>query len=289
MKLKKVKYLLPMTEIDMGGFLVKQAFPTQQIRQIDPFLLLHHADNQFYDDRPARHQGVAPHPHRGFSPVTFVIEGDICHRDSWGHKQIATKGEVQWMHAGKGIVHSERPSEALAAANGRQEIVQLWINTPANKKMIPPEYIYLAAQNIPSFESEDGLVQTKLIAGTYQNKRGKINPQSPMLILWGTAQKGGVQRLDIPQGFNTMLYLIRGEISLKAYGLVEKENLLVLEKEGDSLEVIFKENSEFLLMSGQPINEEIKQYGPYVMNSQTEIMEAIRDYKMGKMGILIED
>ncbi len=133
-KLKKVKRLLLATEIDMGGFPVKQALPTQKVDRVDPFLLLHHARTQYYNDRPAKTQGIGPHPHRGFSPVTFVIEGEVHHRDSRENNQIAKEGEVQWMHAGMGIIHSERPSENLAANNGVQEIIQVWINSPADKK-----------------------------------------------------------------------------------------------------------------------------------------------------------
>ena len=138
MMLKTVKYLLSAVEIDMGGFAIKQAFPTNKIQQIDPFLLLHHGKLKYSDSKLAKHQGVGPHPHRGFSPVTFVIEGEVHHRDSRGNNQIAKKGEVQWMHAGAGIIHSERPSQALVEATQIQEIVQLWINSPADKKMTPP-------------------------------------------------------------------------------------------------------------------------------------------------------
>lgn len=288
-KNKQVKYLLPSVEIDMGGFPVKQPIPTQKIQQVDPFLLLHHARTKYSNRRPARHQGVGPHPHRGFSPVTFVVEGEVHHRDSWGNNQIAKQGEVQWINAGAGIVHSERPSEALVKSNGHQEIIQLWINSPASKKMIPPAYYYVPKEIMTAFSSEDKKVSSKLIAGDYDSYKGKITPQSELLIIWSEGEKEGTQKLTIPKGYSSMLYLIKGDIHIKGYGLVEKEHLAVFENEEGILEITFKEKGQFLLLCGKPIDEKVTQSGPYVMNSQTEILEAIRDYQMGKMGILIEE
>ena len=186
-KFKKVTHLLPAIEIDMGGFPVKQPMPTQKVNRVDPFLLLHHARTKYYNDRPARIQGIGPHPHRGFSPVTFVIKGEIHHRDSRGNDQIAKEGEVQWMHAGMGIIHSERPSEELAERNGIQEIIQLWINSPADKKMKEPYYKYLSEDEIPIITSEDKKINNKLIAGEYEGAKSTIPAESELLILWGNA------------------------------------------------------------------------------------------------------
>lgn len=287
--MKQVKYLLPATEIDMGGFPVKQALPTQKVQQWDPFLLLHHAKAKYSKHRLAKHQGVGPHPHRGFSPVTFVIEGEVQHRDSWGNNQIAKEGEVQWMHAGAGIVHSERPTDALIKKQGRQEIVQLWINSPAAKKMIPPTYSYVSNEVMSVFCSEDQKITNKLIAGNYGELRGKVVPQSELLVIWGQGEQGGTQQLSIPKGFSSMLYLIKGKITLKGFGLIEGENLAVFGHEGDVIDLTFKENGQFILLCGKPIDEVVTQSGPYVMNTQTEILEAMRDYQMGKFGILIEE
>jgi len=286
---KQVKYLLPSTEIDMGGFPVKQALPTQKVQQWDPFLLLHHAKVKFSKHKLAKHQGVGPHPHRGFSPVTFVIEGEVHHRDSWGNNQIAKEGEVQWMHAGAGIVHSERPSEALMERQGHQEIVQLWINSPAGKKMIPPTYSYVSNEAMTRFSSEDQKINNKLIAGNYGEISGKVVPQSELLVIWGHGEQGGTQQLTIPKGFSSMLYLIKGEITLKGYGLIEGENLAIFDHEGDVIDMSFKEDGQFILLCGKAIDEVVTQSGPYVMNTQTEILEAMRDYQMGKFGILIEE
>ncbi|WKK66434.1 pirin family protein [Lutimonas zeaxanthinifaciens] len=287
--LKEVKYLLPATTIDMGGFPVKQALPTQKVQQWDPFLLLHHASVKYSKNKLAKHQGIGPHPHRGFSPVTFVVQGEVHHRDSWGNDQIAKQGEVQWMHAGAGIVHSERPSEALIEEQGQQEIVQLWINSPANKKMIPPTYSYVSGEEMTLFSSADQKINNKLIAGNYGALSGKVVPQSELMVIWGQGKKDGTQQLSIPKGFSSMLYLIKGEMTLKGYGFIEAENLAVFDHAGDSIDMTFKEEGQFILLCGKPIDEVVTQSGPYVMNTQTEILEAIRDYQMGKFGILIED
>lgn len=287
--LKEVKYLLPATTMDMGGFPVKQALPTQKVQQWDPFLLLHHASVKYSKNKLAKHQGIGPHPHRGFSPVTFVVQGEVHHRDSWGNDQIAKQGEVQWMHAGAGIVHSERPSEALIEEQGQQEIVQLWINSPANKKMIPPTYSYVSGEEMTLFSSADQKINNKLIAGNYGALSGKVVPQSELMVIWGQGKKDGTQQLSIPKGFSSMLYLIKGEMTLKGYGFIEAENLAVFDHAGDSIDMTFKEEGQFILLCGKPIDEVVTQSGPYVMNTQTEILEAIRDYQMGKFGILIED
>lgn len=286
---KQVKYLLPSTEIDMGGFPVKQALPTQKVQQWDPFLLLHHANTKYSNRKLAKHQGIGPHPHRGFSPVTFVIEGEVHHRDSWGNNQIAKEGEVQWIHAGAGIVHSERPSEALIERQAHQEIVQLWINSPAVKKMIPPTYSYVSNEAMTRFSSEDQKITNKLIAGNYGELKGKVVPQSELLVIWGQGEQGGTQQLTVPKGLSSMLYLIKGDISLKGYGLIEGENLAVLDHEGDVIDMSFKKDGQFILLCGKAIDEVVTQSGPYVMNTQTEILEAMRDYQMGKFGILIEE
>lgn len=286
---KSVKYLIPSVDVDMGGIILKQAIPTERIDQIDPFLLLHHGEFTYRYDAPARQQGIGPHPHRGFSPVTFIIEGEIHHRDSRGNDQVAKKGEVQWMHAGAGIVHSERPSQKLVDYKGKQEIIQLWINTPAKKKMTPPSYQYIPENEIPLFHSHDGLIQNKLITGKVNGLRGKIRTESDLNVLWSKAKADGTQEYTIDKGHSSMVYLVKGDITVKGFGYVNAKNLVVFEEEGDEIEISANSDAEYLVLTGKPIEEKTVQRGPFVMNSMTEIMEAMRDYQMGKMGILIEE
>ena len=172
---------------------------------------------------------------------------------------------------------------------GHQEIVQLWINSPAHKKMIPPTYSYVSNEAMTRFSSEDQKINNKLIAGNYGELSGKVVPQSELLVIWGHGEQGGTQQLTIPKGFSSMLYLIKGDITLKGYGLIEGENLAIFDHEGDVIDISFKEDGQFILLCGKAIDEVVTQSGPYVMNTQTEILEAMRDYQMGKFGILIEE
>ncbi|TFH22978.1 MAG: pirin family protein [Bacteroidia bacterium] len=286
---KNVKYLIPAYEIDMGGIMIKQALPTVKVSQVDPFLLLHHAKFSYTENAPAIQQGLGPHPHRGFTPVSFVIEGEVHHRDSRGNNQIAKKGEVQWMHAGAGIIHSERPSQDLANRNGTQEVVQLWINSPAAKKMQEPRYQYVAESDIPRFISKDKQLINKLIAGNYNGLEGIISTESELLIIWSVANDGGTLALTISKKINAMLYVISGGLKITGYGKVEQECLVVFENNATNIEISTDSNTQFLLLAGVAINEKVVHHGPYVMNSETEILEAMRDYQMGKMGVLIEE
>ena len=286
---KKVKFLIPAFDIDMGGIPLRQALPTIKVDQVDPFLLLHHGELKYNENAKALHQGVGAHPHKGFSPVTFVIEGEIHHRDSRGNNQIAKKGEVQWMHAGAGIVHSERPSQALIDRNGTNEIIQLWVNSPADRKNSEPNYQYVPEDKIPVFTSIDKRISNKLIVGNYAGHLGKIRSESELLIIWSNAKANGSQVIEIPANFKSMVYTIKGDIKVTGYGMVEKENLIVFEEGDTSIEISASPASEFLILAGLPLNEKKVQQGPFVMNSETEILEAMRDYQMGKMGILIEE
>ena len=286
---KKVKITLPAEVIDMDGISVKQAFPTQKVPQIDPFLLLHHARVVTVNDRPARIQGVGPHPHRGFSPVTFVIEGEVHHQDSRGNSQIAKQGEVKWIHSGAGIIHSERPTQELVDREGVQEIVQLWINSPAAKKMKEPEYVHVHSDAIPRVSSSSQDSDIKLISGSYAGKTGPFHGQSELLILWGKVKQGAEHSFTIPATFTSSIYIVKGCITVDGYGITDSESLLFFEVEGDQISMKAKEDSEFLLLAGAPIDEPVVQHGPFVMNTETEILEAMRDYQMGKMGFLVEE
>ena len=284
--IKKVKYSLPAEMINMGGIFVKQALPTLKVDQVDPFLLLHHGSFKFNESAPARQQGIGPHPHRGFSPVTFVIGGEIRHRDSRGNDQIAKTGEVQWMHAGAGIIHSERPTDAVVKEGGVQEVIQLWINSPARSKMKQPEYQYVSKENMVAWE--EGPILHKLIAGEWKDKKGNIQTESDLLIIWSSFSDKGEASYAIPNGFNASVYVIKGDVQIEGYGKVDAETLLVLNSEGTDIVLQGDKDTQLLVLAGQPLNEKVAQHGPFVMNNQTEILEAMRDYQMGKMGVLIE-
>ena len=286
---KKVKYILPATEIDMDGIPVKQSIPTNKVPRLDPFLVVHHLQNETSKDWPARHQGIAPHPHRGFTSVTLVVNGDVQHRDSRGNDQIAEKGDVQWMHAGAGIIHSERPSQHCVENETFQELIQLWVNVPKASKMIQPYYFLLKKNEMKSFLSEDGNINTKIIAGSYGVDKADTKTESDLLMLWSEATKKGTAKFEIPEGFDSSIYIIKGNMRIHGFGLADPESLINFREEDTEIEITADAGSQFLILSGRPIAEEIQQWGPYVMNSQSEVMEAMRDFKIGKMGVLIEE
>ncbi len=287
--MKKVKQILYGTLVNMGGLPVRQPLPTQHVDQVDPFLLLHHARLVVKAGTDFKNAGVGPHPHRGFSPVTFVFEGSVHHRDSRGNSGVVGEGGVQWMDAGMGIIHSERPSEALAKRGGHQEIIQLWVNTPASHKMDQPYYLALKKEDMPQFTPTKGEGYIQLVSGEMNGAKGKVNTQLPLLSAMGKLQTGAEHMFEVPEGRNTLLYLLDGELSIFGHGLVEKHQLVVFENAGSEIEVKAKKDTRFLLLSGEPISEPLATHGPFVMNNQTQIMEAMRDYQMGKMGMLVEE
>jgi redox-sensitive bicupin YhaK (pirin superfamily) len=193
------------------------------------------------------------------------------------------------MHAGAGIIHSERPSQPLAEQNGTQEVIQLWINSPAKRKMVQPDYQYLAKAEIPTFLSDDQKFHNRLIAGEYGALQGKIATQSDLLIIWSTTTTQAAQILTVPDGYNCMLYVVQGEITITEFGKVVEKSLVIFENNNPAIGISANSKAQFLLLSGMPIDEKIVQHGPFVMNTTTEILEAMRDYQMGKMGVLIEE
>lgn len=289
MKNRSVKNLLHAEMIEMEGMSVRQPFPTLKMQQLDPFLLLHHADNILAPDIRPEHAGVGPHPHRGFSAVTFIFRGGVHHRDSRGNDSVVYAGGVQWMNAGMGLMHSERPPVNIQEIGGRQEIIQLWINTPAKYKMDQPEYFSLPEDRLPKFVTPDGRVSMSVIAGELMGKKGVVPTKSPVNAATMEIIKGSKIEIPIPLDHNAFLYVLSGEINIGGYGLTEALNAAIFANDGEGIGVEAREDARMLLMSGLPLNEKVVSHGPFVMNTETQILEAMRDYQKGKMGILIED
>jgi hypothetical protein len=289
MKNRSVSRLLYAHTVDMGGLPVRQPIPTQQVEQIDPFLLLHHADVKVPTHIQPAHAGVGPHPHRGFSPVTFIFKGGVHHRDSRGNNSVIYEGGAQWMNAGMGIIHSERPPQNIHELGGRQEIIQLWINTPAEHKMDQPAYYPVTSDQAPVFLSEDGLVKIKVFSGEVLGLRGPVPSQTIVNAATAEFKSGGTVFIPIPTRHNAFIYLLDGKVALGGFEMVEALHLVQFKNDGDGIEIKALEDTRILLMSGLPLNEEVVSYGPFVMNTQTQVLEAMRDYKMGKMGVLIEE
>jgi redox-sensitive bicupin YhaK (pirin superfamily) len=288
MKPRTVVRLLYAHQVDMGGMPIRQPLPSLEVEQIDPFLLLHHANIKVPTHIDPHHAGVAPHPHRGFSPVTFIFKGGVHHRDSRGNDSVIYAGGAQWMNAGRGIIHSERPPKDIHEKGGRQEIIQLWINTPAAHKMDQPVYVPLIADETPTWKSEDEKIIVKIFSGEILGVRGSIPSQTEVNASTIELKKGSQLSVPLPQHHNACIYLLDGKLSISGFGIAEGHYIVHFNNDGDGVSMDALEDTRVLLLSGKPLNEKLVSYGPFVMNSQTEIMEAMRDYQQGKMGVLIE-
>lgn len=275
-------------KVNMDGIILDQPLPSAGLGQQDPFLLIHHWNQNLTGNRKQQELGVGPHPHRGFSPVTVIYKGALHHRDSLGNNSIVSSGGVQWMNAGKGITHSERPSKQLAEEGGVFEVIQFWINVPAQYKMKPAEYIPLTEDEIPAIALNDSGCQLHLIAGEYNGIKSNLNTYSPLLIGNIFTKENSDFDLDIPAGYNVYLYQLDGKTEINGKKIGDKTIVSFDSTEG-LIQVKSLDSSRILLLAGKPIGEKITTYGPFVMNNTTEIMEAIRDAQQGKMGVLIEE
>lgn len=289
MKARTVKQLLYAQQMDMGGMPIRQPLPGPGVDQLDPFLLLHHASIKVPAHTKPAHAGVGPHPHRGFSPVTFIFKGGVHHRDSRGNNSVIYEGGAQWMSAGMGMIHSERPPADIQERGGRQEIIQLWINTPAKNKMDAPSYVPVPSQEVPTLTLSDGVSKFRVFSGVWLGLNGPVKPVSPVQAATAELAEGGQLELPVPAGHSAMIYLLDGKVSVDTFGLVDGLHLILFNNDGEGVRLTAKEPTRMLVLSGAPLDEEVVSYGPFVMNNQTQIMEAMRDYQMGKMGVLIED
>ena len=268
--------------LQMGETTIKQPLPAAGLRRISPFLLLHHWGPKYV--APGKALDVGDHPHRGFEPITFLFEGEIEHQDSLGNFGHLKSGDVQWMTAGKGIIHSERSPEHLLKNGGRSHGIQLWVNLPKADKMTEPKYQDIKSENIPvlTLPNEGGKI--RVIAGEYQGMTVPAATFTPILALHVIRKAGTATKLDIPTGYNAFTYNTIGEVKYNDHQATKATQLIQFADDGDGIFAEAPTDSEFLLLAGQPIDEPMAQYGPFVMNTQTEIIEAMRDYQAGKMG-----
>ncbi len=273
--------------VNMGPIKLRQPLPSQDIDMVDPYILLHHygpyeisEENNPFD--------LGPHPHRGFEPITFLIQGEQLHRDSLGNESIVKAGDVQWTTAGRGIIHAEAPTKAFVQKGGVLEGIQLWLNLPAEKKMIPANYQHAKNADFNVINSDDGKVEIQIIAGELEGKYGKISTQTSVNAFIIDVEEGGTHFIKVPETQQSMLYLLTGDVTINGSEVLKlNENQLIrFNQDGDGFSVKGQKTSKLLFLSGEPFNEKVTTYGPYVMNTQAEIMEAMRDYQMGKMGFL---
>lgn len=286
---RTIKSILYAQPVDMGGMPIRQPFPSAKAEHIDPFLLLHHADIKVPAHVDTKHAGVGPHPHRGFSPVSFIFKGGVHHRDSRGNNNIVYAGGTQWMHAGLGLIHSERPPHDIHEIGGRQELIQLWVNTPAAHKMDQPQYQPLTAEDTPVVQSEDRLARIHIIAGELEGVKGPIKTLSQVNTFTAEFSKGAKFFFAIPSSHNAFIYVLDGKVQVTGDSEVDAKYVAVFNSDGEGFELEALEDTRLFIGSGEPLNEPVASHGPFVMNNQTQLMEAFRDYQMGKMGVLIED
>lgn len=270
----------------MGGHLLDQPLPVKGLDYVDPFLLIHHWESSLPGGQRQNEVGVGPHPHRGFSPVTFVFKGNIHHRDSLGNDAIVSDGGTQWMFAGRGITHSERQGKELVENGGEVEFIQFWVNAPSTSKMQPAFYKPISKEETPLIEGEKSKLW--IVSGNFNGTEGVAPTYSPQLLMRGELEKGGTTELTIPQDYNTILYLLDGALKVGDKELVRKD-MAVFNNDGETVQLEAKEDTRYIVLSGEPIGEPVASYGPFVMTNETELMQALRDAQMGKMGVLIEE
>ena len=285
MKSRNIERIIHADSFKMGNMVVKQPLPADRFNKVGPFILLHHAGPQVIKAGSKKFR-IDPHPHRGFEPVTFIFQGEVEHLDSKGNHGLLKADEVQWMTAGSGIIHSEGPPESFFERGGTMEIIQLWINLPKSHKMLEPTYQDIKREMIPLIKEENGDLKINLIAGEYEGLKGPAITATPMTVLTIYAEEGVEKEFLFPSEFAVALYLLEGELLINGERILVKENMVVFDQAGESLNFKVTSKSKMLLLAGEPINEPMVSHGPFVMNTVEEINQAMEDYYDGKMGTL---
>jgi len=280
---KHVRQLYTADRHQMGEHPMFQPLPSPEVADLDPFLLLHHHGP--HDFGPFN-QGLpfAPHPHRGFETLTFILSGAVEHADSQGHRSTIGAGGVQWMTAGRGLVHTENLPADMRENGGRMEILQLWMNLPARLKMAPPIYQGFQKEDLPVVDSGNGIT-TQVISGVHHGTSGPAVSPTSLTVYSVEFRAGGNEIYELPYGEQAFLYVVTGEVVVNGK-LAYTHQQVLFELEGTTLDIQTQSEGHFILVSGAPLSEPVVQHGPFVMNSTTEILEAMRDYQQGKMGMM---
>ena len=268
-----------------GGFIVRRPFPGLGLSAVDPFLLLDEMGPIEY--RPGEAVGAPDHPHRGFETVTYVLEGEMEHEDSASHRGSLRAGDVQWMTAGAGIIHSEMPSRTLRENGGRVHGFQVWVNLPARLKLTTPRYQEIGAATIPRAQTADGRASVRVVAGEALGVRAVIDTHTPIIYQdWSLAQGGDVT-LAVGRDHRALAYVFEGSVRIgdSDGGAVIGDGQMALLGAGDSVRLRGAPGGgRMLLLAGVPLDEPIARYGPFVMNNEAELVAAFQDYQSGRMG-----
>jgi len=283
---RTIKRVLPSSTVNMGGgLLTRQPIPGDAVQQLDPFLLVHHTGPKAF---APENQGLpfAPHPHKGFETVTFIFEGAVEHKDSTGHHSTIHTGGVQWMTAGRGIVHSENLPKEFIENGGTVEYIQLWVNLPARFKSVPAKYQGVQKEDIPEIVLPENGGKIRIIAGSYQGSKGPAQSITGIEAFELYIPSGKTVEFPVETDRQILFYLLNGSVTVDDRTILPYQ-AVQFQNDADSISFTAEEDTRILLCTGIPINEPVVAHGPFVMNTQTEIMEAIRDYQTGKMGMVI--
>ena len=268
------------------GFPVRNMIPGAGVEeQLSPFLLLDYLGPEQFPPT-TRRLGVGEHPHRGFETVTIMYHGKVAHRDSTGSGGVIGPGDVQWMTAASGIVHEELHEKEFAERGGLLEGIQLWVNLPKAVKMSPPRYQTLVSSAIPTVDLDGGAGSLRVIAGEFRGTKGPAATFSPVHLYDLRLKAGHRIELPLPEGFNSSLFVLHGEVTLNGAQDVREVEIALLKQEGERVSIEAKRDATVLVLSGKPIAEPIARYGPFVMNTRDELIQAVQDYQAGKMGHL---
>jgi quercetin 2,3-dioxygenase len=286
-KIEQLKIYQPGSEHVVGdGFHVRNLLPSNDLdRDLSPFIMLDYAGPTFYPatDTP---RGVGEHPHRGFETVTIVYQGMLAHRDSAGNSGVIGAGDVQWMTAASGIVHEELHEKEWAKRGGTLQAIQLWVNLPKASKMSAPGYQTIVNDQIPVVQLEGGAGSLRVIAGSMRGAKGPAKTFTPIELYDLRLRAGHSIPLELPAGHNAGVFVLSGRVRIgEAQPLTEAE-LAVFASTGQPVTVSAEEDATILVMAGEAIHEPVARYGPFVMNTKAELIQAVNDYQAGKMGHL---
>lgn len=271
---------------DIADLVTRRPLPGPGLSDLNPFLFLNHHGPQTY---PRQNVGLpfGPHPHRGFETVTFVLEGSLAHSDTGGHESVIDAGGIQWMTAGSGLIHAELSPQSFMEQGGALEILQLWLNLPSKLKMTTPRYVGLQQPDIPVVPSSDGAAHLQLISGEWNGVQGPINSLTNTFMSVIQMSEGSRLTFDGLAGRVVFLYVVRGSIGL-GNQKVAQFHLVEFDNEGENVEIDAEESAVLLFGHAAPISEPIAARGPFVMNTQAELVQAVVDYQAGKFNVAPE-
>lgn len=262
---------------------VRQPLPHKDFRFANPFIVLHHAGPETI--QPGQQLRIPPHPHRGFAPVTFMLQGEGFHKDNAGHDETIKAGDVQWMFAGKGLLHSEGPTPNLLKTGGTQEFIQLWINVPKAHKWDEPAYQSAAKDQLPVLPAQNG-ARLRLASGSYEGLTGPLKSYTPIISIVGEIDKGRQVQLKAISGYWALLYIAKGNVTVNDTADIAMHNLIVLEKDNEDIVITANEDTQVLYLSAEPLEEPVAAKDNFVMNTPGEVEQAIADFKKGLFGTL---